>query len=294
MLRALIACALLLLLAPGVAHADPPPAGQLVWNEAWPRFRPIEYGVTAVAGAGALTLLFIADAPQDSRWRGGVLFDDGARDALRVRSPAGRDAVRDASHVTAATAVLHVALIDSLLVPVARGSGDVAQQLSLMNAESFAIGSLVTTGTLHLIRRERPPTDDCRRDPSSDPLCGFGTNASFPSGHSSTAFTAAGLACAHHAALPLYGGGVPDALACGFSLTLAASTAFFRVLGDRHYVTDVLAGGSIGFLAGWGLPALLHYRPFSPRLSLEGGALQVAVLPTVQSGLPGAMLVGAF
>ena len=30
-------------------------------------------------------------------------------------------------------------------------------------------------------------------------------------------------------------------------------------MADRHWVSDVLTGGAIGFFTGYGLPMLLHY-----------------------------------
>src|SRR6185369_8075255 len=96
---------------------------------------------------------------------------------------------------------------------------------------------------------------------SRDPLCEKGKKfAGFPSGHAVSAFTAAGLSCVHHAHLPLYGGGLPDALACAAALTVASGVGVVRIMGDRHYVSDVIVGAAIGFLVGFGLPSLLHYR----------------------------------
>ena len=48
----------------------------------------------------------------------------------------------------------------------------------------------------------------------------------------------------------MYGDRVADVLACAGTLTLAAATGTLRVVGDRHYATDVLVGASIGIAAG--------------------------------------------
>jgi len=87
------------------------------------------------------------------------------------------------------------------------------------------------------------------------------------------AFTAAGLSCAHHTHLPIYGTRLADALACARDLTLAAADAILRIMGDRHYLTDVLAGGSIGFAFGYGLPVVLHYA-WGGRASPPGFAIE--------------------
>jgi membrane-associated phospholipid phosphatase len=83
-------------------------------------------------------------------------------------------------------------------------------------------------------------------DPTSDELCGVGTTASFWSGHTAQAFTAAGLSCAHHAYAKIYGSAMADVLGCAGAISLSAATGTFRVLGDRHYASDVLVGFGIG------------------------------------------------
>jgi membrane-associated phospholipid phosphatase len=110
-----------------------------------------------------------------------------------------------------------------------------------------------------LTARARPSYEECQRDPTFDPLCGAGSTASFWSGHTAQAFTAAGLSCAHHAYVKLYGGGAADTLACAGAITLGAATGSLRVIGDRHYVSDVFVGALVGFGFGYGMPTLLHY-----------------------------------
>jgi membrane-associated phospholipid phosphatase len=45
---------------------------------------------------------------------------------------------------------------------------------------------------------------------------------------------------------------------------LATSDGLLRIVGDRHYATDVLAGAAIGFGFGYGMPTLLHYGVTRP------------------------------
>jgi membrane-associated phospholipid phosphatase len=128
-----------------------------------------------------------------------------------------------------------------------------------MDAEAYAFSTLLTATTFNVVRRARPSYADCKRDPSFDKLCNSGPTASFPSGHANTSATAAGLSCAHHTHLALYGNSVADAIACGTTVVLALSTATFRLMGDRHYVSDVVVGDIIGFGIGYATPTLLHY-----------------------------------
>jgi membrane-associated phospholipid phosphatase len=234
-------------------------AGTLAWNPEWPKFRPPEYVVTGVVGAASLGAFFLLNAPKNPHWTGGILLDDDLRSALRLRSPGLRDAARTASNWTAITTVVVAVGVDSVLVPLLRHKPDVAMQLALMDAESFAVSTLITTSLFETVGRARPSYADCQRDPNFDPLCHSGSTSSFPSGHTNGAFTAAGLSCAHHLHLALYGSPLADTLACAGEIAVAGSTGGLRVLGDRHYATDVWAGAIIGFAAGYGMPTLLHY-----------------------------------
>jgi membrane-associated phospholipid phosphatase len=212
-----------------------------------------------VLGAGAIAALLYLEPQPTPRWSGGILFDDAARDAVRLRSPRARDAARTASDVSALSAIGVAVAIDSLVVPLARHSTEAASQLTLVDAEAFALSSLLATSASALIGRARPSYADCQRDPSFDPLCDQAPTRSFWSGHTAAAFTAAGLSCAHHEFVHVYGSPLADALGCAGMITLATTTGTLRVLGDRHYLTDVIAGALFGFGVGYAVPVLFHY-----------------------------------
>jgi hypothetical protein len=103
----------------------------------------------------------------------------------------------------------------------------------------------------------------------------------------------AGLACAHHAALPLYGGGFPDAAVC---VLLGASTltvGTMRLMSDRHWASDVLFGLAIGGGIGLGLPYLLHYSDSGPDpLGSSFLPRNVAIVPTFDGGRLGLSAMG--
>lgn len=254
---ATLTCAVLSM-ACSTARADEPP--RLRWNEDWPRFRDIGYVLISSSVASAIAVTIFIQYPDDPRWQGGILFDDAVRTGIRVRDPDRRDLIRRASDVALLTTIVHVGIIDSLIVPLAEDSADVAFQLSLMNMQAFSLNTLFATLLFKAVARERPLVRDCRERPGyDDPLCDSGAFASFPSSHTSTAFTAAGLSCVHHQYLPIYGGGW-DGVACAASLTTAFATGLFRVVGDRHYASDVLFGAVAGFSLGYIYPWLFHYR----------------------------------
>jgi membrane-associated phospholipid phosphatase len=234
-------------------------AGRLEWNPAWPKFRTSEYAITGLAGAASLGVFFLVSSPEKPHWVGGILLDDTLRAELRLRTPEQRDAARTASNWTALSTVVWAVGVDSIVVPIARSKAEVAQQLVSMDAEAFAVSTLITNTMFKIVGRARPPYEACQRDPNFDPLCRSGATASFPSGHTNIAFTAAGLSCAHHLHLALYGSTLADTLACASTISLAAATGSLRVLGDRHYATDVWLGAIVGFAVGYGMPTLLHY-----------------------------------
>jgi membrane-associated phospholipid phosphatase len=276
--------------------AAPNPA-QLVWKPEWPRFRTIGYGLTGLSVAGALTATFLVPYPERPRWTGGILFDDAARNALRARDPGVRDGIRLASDITLITTIVHVALIDSLIVPLARHSPDVAWQLSLINAQAFSLNILIATLLFKTAARARPSYAQCQADPHFDPLCASTSLASFPSSHTSTAFTAAGLTCVHHQYLPIYGAASWDATACIGSLAFATATGLFRLIGDRHYASDVLMGALTGFALGYIYPWLLHYR-YAPaaadRPTAASNEVRWGMVPGASSAPYGMSLAGEF
>ncbi|MEI9936083.1 MAG: phosphatase PAP2 family protein [Pseudomonadota bacterium] len=255
------------------------------WDPRWPKFRPSEYVLTAVGGSAALVLYFGVHDAQTPRRTGGILFDDYFREALRLRAPGQRDAARTASDWTAISALSWAIAVDSLVVPLARGSSELSGQMLLMDAEAFAFSTLITTTLFKTVARARPSYVDCVRDAKYDPLCKMHATGSFPSGHTNTAFTAAGLSCAHHLHVPLYGDRLADVLACTGTIALAATTGTLRILGDRHYATDVLVGAMIGFAVGYGMPTLLHYgkvqsNAATPSATQPLGAA-VPIVPTI-------------
>ena len=88
---------------------------------------------------------------------------------------------------------------------------------------------LVNQGIKRLVRRPRPKAVDARPHHVRKPL-----TSSFPSGHASSAFTAAGVLSHHDPQLrPLYYG-------------LAAIVATSRVHVQLHHASDVIAGALLG------------------------------------------------
>lgn len=282
-----------LLSALSSASADPLPPDRpkaLEWNH--PKFSPYEYAATGtmLAGLGAAMMFMKDEAP---RWRGGVLVDDQSRAFGIARTPEGQlQAARVSDYL-----LYSMIAWPYLDAGVAMGSGhaQTAWQMTLINTQSFVATSLLTFVIKRSARRERPfKTARCAEDPS-DPSCDQSPDSgSFLSGHSSTAFTGAGLVCAHHGAMPIYGNKIADTGACAVALAAATVTGGLRVVADRHYTSDVLAGAAIGLASGWLMPKLLHYTSWGSggtkdTAGKKKGGIAWSVAPVATVG--GAMVV---
>ena len=243
--------------APEAADPGPPP---LEWRGT--PYHPAEAVATLAAGVGTLVVMYGVSARVEPGTSGGILFDDAIRDGLRLRSPGARDASRTLSDVTVLVSVGLALGVDSLVIPLVRGRPGVALRMVLVDLEAIALNGFLTQSSFKVVGRARPSYEECKVASAFDPLCDRGSYSGFWSGHAAQAFTAAGLSCAHHAYLHLLGGGAPDALACVGMLTLAATTGTLRLVGDRHYATDIIVGSLVGFGIGYGVPTLVHYYPF--------------------------------
>ncbi len=279
--------------APAV-QLDVPKSPAIEWD---PRWRPVDgadYTTTALLAAGSLGGLALPSSP--TRWATPDSFDASARDALRLKSSAGRDSARDLSDAFLTTSVNYLA-VDALAVTWwGHDRRGLAWQLTVMDAEAISVTAFVQSLTSGLTSRQRPyyvtcvgpllsQTTDCRSN---------NRYRSFFSGHTSLTFTVAGLTCQHHAHIPLYGGGAPEVFACLASIALAGATGYLRIASDQHYVTDVMTGAAVGSLSGFLIPWAFHYRTHAggnPPLAAMlpgGGYVMVAPAPN------GAGVAGVF
>ena len=270
------------------------PGHRLVWDERWPRFRIIEYGVTATLAVELALLQFAANSPSEPHFGGGVLFDDRVRSAMRLETRSAREAAGLASDITAVTPIyVQALLVDGLVIPLLFDdwNGDIALQLEMMNFLSLGTVGVLSRIGHRFVGRARPNAPECHDAPESDAYC-LDPYDSFPAGHPAGAFTGAGLNCAHHTHLRLYGSRALDiTLGCALPLLLATATGVLRIAADQHYTTDVLLGSSLGFAAGFGLPLALHYG-FG---GTKGTPLAEAfIVPVSGPGLAGASMAARF
>jgi membrane-associated phospholipid phosphatase len=149
----------------------------------------------------------------------GSAFDDQVKTA--VADP-GSAFGKDLS--TAGGTAVSVAVVFTTFVAGRFASGQTFRDMSY----DMATGALVNLGYTSLlkvtVRRERPDHSD---------------NQSFPSGHASNAFTLAEVARSHYG----WKVGVP-------AYALASTIAYSRLVQNKHYLSDVLAGSTLGFIVG--------------------------------------------
>lgn len=241
--------------APASASAD-----ELTWEEEWPRFRVAEGIGSGVLIGGALGIRYGLGHPESSNWEGGILLDEPVRRALEPDSAATANAWGTTSDILTTTLSAYPFVVDSGIVAGGvHQDGSTAVQLAAMGVESFAVSGFVMSGLKYLVARQRPPAEDCSTEGGRNLYCSKERNESFPSGHTTLAFTGAGFICAAHENLDLFGGGLPDRAACWTALGLATGSGLSRIASGNHYLSDVAAGALIGVGSGYFLPKALHF-----------------------------------
>ena len=135
-----------------------------------------------------------------------------------------------------------------------------ARRTSLLAVESLAVSGVFTWTIKVTAQRPRPFTG---ASPGiwNGPGTGLG-DYSFPSGHSTAAFSIASVIAEEYGTNPY----VPP-IAYG----LASLTGLARIYSDKHWASDVFLGGAIGYFAG---KAVVRYH------TLQGNT-PLKILPTV-------------
>lgn len=136
---------------------------------------------------------------------------------------------------------------------------------ALLSLESLLLTALTNNGLKYAIGRKRPSKTDDRFDfsPFTD------VNSSFPSGHTSHTFAVATVLS------EIYGEDEPWVPWAAYGFASAVGLA--RVNNDRHWISDVLAGGALGYFIG---KMVVRFNPF---LAKQG----LAVRPFARSGAQG-------
>jgi len=288
------------------ALATPRPAAaeqekEVRWSDDWHRVRLLE-----VADIIALTVASIEIdtlvLPNHAKWSKPILFDEAARGVFKSNDAHIQELAGTWSDRLYQGMVIAPYLIDNYIVALGvHENADVALQMTLINLQSLGLSGVMSLGAEHAVGRSRPYVQDCTNGTGPDKVgfnrCGTeGDFQSFYSGHAAATFTMAGLTCAHHQHLPLWGGGLPDAFACFGMVGLAATTGILRLVVDRHWASDVILGSAVGVLNGYFVPMFLHYG-FGPKrvpTVIKTSFGYVAPIPQVMPGGAGLGVAGVF
>ena len=227
----------------------------LEFEENWRAPSWAALGSTLTLLGGTMLGRSLIGQPETSRFKNTNRMDVRGRDRLRL-GERGSHIIDSISDFTLYSLMLWP-VMDAAMIGIFDRNPRLAGQLMLMNAQALAMTSFTVGITKTAAGRLRPFQSDC--DPAVDPECEE-VGASFFSGHTSSAFTGAGLVCVQHRHLDIYGGGWGDKAACGMALTAATATGIFRMMADRHWASDVVVGAAVGLISGWLIPRLLYFR----------------------------------
>ncbi len=234
------------------------------WAPHWRPFETVHYVLTGTALAASVGAAFL---PKPSNpWRKRFGPDEWVRDRVGIQGYDDGAWARDTSDLLLSATMAFPFLVDSLIVTSwYRDSPETGTQMALITLEAISVGAALQGLTSGLGGRERPFVRNCgeRFDDQISDCTSSNAYRSFFSGHTTASFAAASVTCSHHIRHEVFGDPVADGLACGGALTAAAAVGTMRIVGDRHFTTDVLTGAGIGMLSGFGIPWLLHYGPFA-------------------------------
>jgi hypothetical protein len=275
------------------------------WSDDWPRVRLPEVIAAAALTIGDTAFEEFVPLPGKATWRGGILFDDWARQEFRGRTLQEQS---DASTLTdiffKGGALVPFVMDDYFAAASIHENASLALQLTVIDFEALGFAGLVSLGAEHSIGRARPYTEDCGstgviRDANGNILhqCGGANdNRSFFSGHATSTATVAGLVCVHHQHLPLFGGGFADLAPCLVMIGVSVATGILRLVYDEHWASDVIIGWADGAFSGYVLPSLLHFGFGSGHPIAEVHAGNLEMIPTIRPypGGAGLGLVGTF
>ncbi len=243
-----LALALLVGLGGGVARADREKDYVPWYKGPYARNRITHMSITLLGGISYYVTTRPELAVKECRWCGVDSIDSSARNAVHWKDVnlAGTFSTLDA-YVAApilGLSLLYFADKDASWRRLIDDTVPVFETVVL--SETFVNLIKITSGRQRPYAHFGDPTKDV---PTSD------DNASFVSGHSALGFaitTSAGMIChwRHYWTEPYV---------WGVGLTLSLSTEYFRMAADKHYLTDVLAGGLVGVGFGLTIPRLMKH-----------------------------------
>ena len=151
---------------------------------------------------------------------------------------------------------------------------------SLTVAAMYGEALLVANGLGELLngvtKRTRPFAYNGDPNIPPKPLSEVDARRSFPSGHTTNAFTAAVFLSSVFA--KLYPGSSARPRMWAGSLTLAVATGSMRYQAGKHFPTDIFSGAVLGSLVGWGVPKLHEVDGVDLTVAPSGGGINIGLM----------------
>lgn len=159
-------------------------------------------------------------------------LDDWVRDRLHGEEKSAEISNRESAADLLSDVTLNSEIAGAILLPMFTGAPETKWKLAV-TIKAFALQTATSSTLKHTVRRQRPKA--YYNDDYPDSLQ---SRLSFPSGHSAAAFTAATALSQLNPEWPLIGH-------IGL-YGLATTTAYLRIVADRHFFTDTAVGAVIG------------------------------------------------
>jgi membrane-associated phospholipid phosphatase len=273
--------------APGSAAPPAATTASPAGAPPWPAHGLPTVGVWDIVASGGLVgalavVQFGVPAPTQGKWAGNG-FDDWVRGGLRLSSESGRQTASTISDVGVYILSAFPLINATLVAGVEHERWDIAWRLVVLDAETLLTATLAAISLQHLTARERPFVQECVTNPNLRDCQTGSKYQSFPSGHTTLVFAAVALECFHHGYLDTSHTGW-GAAACPATVAVAAVTGVLRVMADRHWATDVIAGAVLGGTIGIAIPAL--------HIAVAKGQTPTVVTPAIGPGMMGLSIAG--
>ncbi|MBK7585600.1 MAG: phosphatase PAP2 family protein [Myxococcales bacterium] len=270
----------------------------LHWHDQWRRVGYAE-AITIGVATSVTVAHYLVKPEGEPHWSSPILYDKVARDQLRFGSRSGRANAATVSDALIVGSLVAPVLVDNVLVTwVGHQSPDVAWQMAVINAQAYSLTLSLNAVSKRFVARERPYVRECRDNRYYSVSCDSPEQyQSFYSGHAAFTATGAGLTCAHHTQLALYGSPLLDGGACVLAIGLTTATGMLRISSDSHWASDVLVGHLMGYASGYLMPSLLYYRKLrlsaaEPHPAAE--PVQTAIIPFVSNESAELRMIGMF
>jgi membrane-associated phospholipid phosphatase len=239
-------------------------------------------GAATIATAGALQSRL---APSSCRWCD--LHDDGT-DALNGLDRAVRGAFLWQHPDTASTVsdALAFGVVPAAALGISAWSAQAAGRRDDIKVDMLVIGETVVlaANAAELLKyataRQRPYAHAGALGEPVNVAPGSSDNLSFSSGHVAFAFA---MTVSAAEVATLRGRRRAAGWIWGIGLPAAAAVGYFRIAGDRHYLTDVLASAGIGTAMGLLVPRVV----FKVRPPGSPAGAWVTVAPSISGSLIG-------